>query len=136
MRAIAWPVLFVLSLYATGAARAVEPDLLQAAPPVVVATVPPPGAADVAAQTGEIRVTFSKPMQDGSWSWVKASDDSFPKLAGKPYFTADKRTCVLPVALDPGKAYAIWLNHAPHQNFQDAAGHKALDYLLVFATRP
>jgi hypothetical protein len=133
MRRVACLALLVLS---TGAPRAAEPDLLQSAPPVVVATVPQAGQTGVAPGATEIRVTFSKPMQDGSWSWVKTSDASFPRLTGRPHFTADRRTCVLPVALDPGKTYVIWLNHAPSENFRDEAGHQALDYLLTFSTRP
>ena len=44
-------------------------------------------------------------------------------------------TCVLPVKLEAGKSYAIWLNRAQHQNFQDEAGRKAVPYLLVFGTK-
>ena len=65
-------------------------------------------------------------MQDGSWSWVKAFDETFPKMTGKPHFTPDKRTCVLPGSLDPGKAYVIWLNHPPSQHFQNQNGHQPL----------
>src|SRR6478735_8616858 len=39
------------------------------APPVVVKTVPEAGTVGVDAKTTEIRVTFSKPMANGSWSW-------------------------------------------------------------------
>jgi len=37
---------------------------------VVVKTVPEAGTKDVSPGTVEIRVTFSKPMADQSWSWV------------------------------------------------------------------
>ena len=41
-------------------------------PPVVVETFPVSGARDVAPGETEIRVRFSKPMTDGSWSWSTA----------------------------------------------------------------
>jgi RNA polymerase sigma-70 factor (ECF subfamily) len=102
---------------------------------VVVSTEPRAGAADVPASTTEIRVTFSRPMRNGDWSWVKLSDASFPKIAGNPRFLEDQRTCVLAVSLEPGKTYAIWLNQPPHENFQDPQGHNAVPYLLVFETK-
>ena len=105
------------------------------APPVVVGTEPRAGETDVAPGTTAIRVTFSRPMRNDSWSWVKLSDASFPKMTGKPRFLDDQRTCVLPVSLEPGRSYAMWLNEPPYENFQDQDGRKAVPYLLVFQTR-
>lgn len=124
-----------LLLLTSGLAAAAEEPTVDNAPPVVVETVPRAGQTDVALGTGEIRVTFSRAMQNGSWSWVKLSDASFPKMTGKPHFLDDQRTCVLPVSLAPGQSYAIWLNQPPHENFQDQSGRKAIPYLLVFQTR-
>ena len=45
-----------------------------------------------------------------------------------------KRTCVLPVKLEPGKTYAIWLNSQKFGNFKDTDGRSAVPYLLVFRT--
>jgi RNA polymerase sigma-70 factor (ECF subfamily) len=42
---------------------------------------------------------------------------------------------VLPVRLEPGKVYAIWLNSGKFTNFKDADGQSAVPYLLVFKTR-
>ncbi|HEY2784094.1 MAG TPA: Ig-like domain-containing protein [Fimbriiglobus sp.] len=42
---------------------------LASVPPVVVKTVPVAGADDVDPKRTEVRVTFSKDMQDKSWSW-------------------------------------------------------------------
>jgi RNA polymerase sigma-70 factor (ECF subfamily) len=106
------------------------------APPVVVRTVPQAGTNEVdAAATAEIRVTYSKEMQDASWSWSTLSQETFPKLSGKPRYEADKRTCVLPVKLEPGRTYAIWLNSDKFGNFKDAGGRKAVPYLLIFETK-
>jgi RNA polymerase sigma-70 factor (ECF subfamily) len=108
---------------------------LESVPPVVVKTVPEAGAADVDPKLTEIRVTFSKDMQDGSWSWAQLSEDSFPKVDGKPKYLADKRTCVLPVKLEPGKTYAVWVNSEKFGNFKDSDGRSAVPYLLVFKTK-
>ncbi len=72
---------------------------------------------------------------DKTWSWSTLSKESFPKVDGKPKYLADKRTCVLPVKLQPGKTYAIWANSAKFGNFKDADGRSAVPYLLVFKTK-
>lgn len=77
--------------------------ILETVPPVVVKTFPEAGADEVDPKLTEIKVTFSKNMQDDSWSWSTHSKESFPKTDGKPKYLADKRTCVLPVKLEPGK---------------------------------
>jgi RNA polymerase sigma-70 factor (ECF subfamily) len=93
--------------------------------------------AKVAAAVSEIKVTFSKDMEPGSFSWVQYGKDTFPKTTGKAhYLDNDKRTCVLPVKLEPGHPYVIWLNKQPYTNFVDADGNKAVPYLLVFETKP
>lgn len=108
---------------------------LEAVPPVVVSAVPAAGSADVDPKLTEIKVTFSKDMEDGSWSWVTLSKESFPTVDGKIKYLADKRTCVLPVKLEPGKTYAIWVNQEKFTNFKDTDGRPAVPYLLVFKTR-
>ena len=108
---------------------------LDSVPPVVVKTIPQAGSSDVDPKTTEIRVTFSKAMQDKSWSWVQLSEETFPGMNDKPKYLDDQRTCVLPVKLKPGKTYAIWLNTEDFQNFKDANGQAAVPYLLVFQTK-
>ena len=83
----------------------------------------------------EIKVTFSKDMQDGGWSWSMLSKESFPTLDGMPKYLEDKRTCVLPVKLEPEKTYAIWVNSEKFVNFKDTGGRSAVPYLLVFKTK-
>lgn len=121
------------ALLVSGAAA--QEITLESAPPVVVKTVPEAGTGDVDPATTEIKVTFSKEMQDGIWSWSTATQDSFPETTGKPSYADDKRTCVLPVKLQPGKTYAIWVNSQKFRNFKDAAGQSAVPYLLVFKTK-
>ena len=112
-----------------------EKPSLATAPPVVVKTLPVSGTTGVDPNTKEIRVTYSKAMTNGSWSWSTWGEENFPKLAGKPRYEADKRTCVLPVKLEPNKNYAIWLNSGNFGNFKDSGGRPAVPYLLVFRTK-
>ena len=110
-------------------------QLLAQQPPVVVETFPASGSQDVPPGETEIRVRFSKPMTDDSWSWSTAWEDSTPESVGRPYYDADDKTCVMKVKLEPGKTYAWWLNSDKFKNFQDRAGQPAVPYLLIFSTR-
>lgn len=128
--------MMLMLLMLAGPARAQDgPLTLESAPPVVVRTVPETGAEGVDPATAEIRVTFSKTMRDGSWSWVNATPETQIKLTGDPSYREDRKTCVVPVKLGPGKTYAIWLNTQKFRNFKDEQGQPALPYLLVFKTR-
>jgi RNA polymerase sigma-70 factor (ECF subfamily) len=119
------------------AARGAGRSVVATADPVVVETVPRSGSTDVdAAAVTELRVTFSKDMIDGNWAWAQTSKDTFPQTTGKPRYEPDGRTCVLPVKLDPGKGYVIWLNKPPFDSFMSQDKRKALPYLLVFETKP
>ncbi len=105
-------------------------------PPVVVETIPPSGAADVDPSLTEIRVTFSKDMiTHRMWSFVQVSSETFPKSNGEVHYLGDGRTCVLPVQLEPGKLYAIWINSETYHAFRDREGRSAVPYLLIFETR-
>jgi len=83
----------------------------------------------------EIRVTFSKEMADGSWSWVTLNKEAFPEITGKISYAKDRRTCIAPVKLEPGKLYAVSLNSQKFVNFRDVKGSPAVPYMLVFKTR-
>ncbi len=108
---------------------------LDSAPPVVVRTVPTAGALDVDPALSEIRVTYSKPMQDGSGAWSRWQAANFPEtITNKPPYLTDGRTCVLPVRLQPGKSYALWLHGEQAKGFKDTNGQAAVPYLLTFTT--
>jgi serine/threonine protein kinase len=112
-----------------------ENQFLIEQPPVVVETFPVSGARDVVPGDVEIRVRFSKPMTDGSWSWSTAWENSAPELIGQPHYAADSRTCAVKAKLAPGQTYAFWLNSEKFQNFTDQAGRPAVPYLLIFQTK-
>ena len=56
-------------------------------------------------------------------------------MDGEASYDDDKKTCILPVKLEPGKTYAIWVNSQKFRNFQHADGRSAVPYLLVFKTK-
>lgn len=111
---------------------------VESMPPSVVKTVPQSGDTKVPATVNEIKVTFSKEMMtEQMWSWCKVSPQAFPKItnpAGIRYLE-DNRTCILPVQLEAGKTYAIWINTRQHEGFRDTQGNPAVPYLLVFKTK-
>lgn len=128
-------VLVALAGGLIGASVRAEEITLESVPPVVAKTVPEAGATDVDPMLTEIQVTFSKDMKDRTWSWSTASTESFPKMNGKPKYLDNKRTCVAPVKLEPGKTYAIGVNSRKFGNFKDTFGKSAVPYLLVFKTK-
>lgn len=122
----------IIAAIAPGTLRA-EELTVESAPPVVIKAVPEPGSIDVDPGLKEIKVTFSKEMTDGNWSWTNPSQ-KFPK-SGKPSYDEKKRTCSLPITLEPGKEYVIGVNGGRYMNFKDANNRPALPYLIVFRTR-
>ncbi len=126
-------VLMVASA-AVSAATAEGPVASSVAPPVVVRTIPVAGTENVDPALAEISVTFSRTMLPGSWSWATWREENSPAAAGTPRYLEDGRTCVLPVKLEPGRFYAIWLNSQKFTNFKDADRIPALPYLLTFRT--
>ncbi len=123
-------------LLLSGSLMAQNSVSVQGLPPAVVKTLPQAGDLAVDPATSEITVTFSKDMMTKQmWSWNQINEGFFPKLTGQPHYLGDNRTCVLPVHLEPGKTYAIWINSEQHNNFRDASNHPAVPYLLVFQTK-
>jgi Bacterial Ig-like domain len=130
-------LLLLLPLLLTSALSAAfaQEVTLDTARPVVTRCVPESGSSAVDPGTTDIRVTFSKDMQPGAWSWAMIGKESYPGTSESPSYLDDKRTCVLPVKLQPGKTYAVWINSEKFQNFKDTKGLVAVPYLLVFNTR-
>jgi len=108
---------------------------LDTARPVVIKSSPEAGADGVDPNTTDITVTFSKDMQDGGWSWCVLTKETYPGTAATPKYLKDKRTCALPVKLQPGKTYAVWINSEKFHDFKDTKDQPAVPYLLVSKTR-
>ena len=128
-------LLVSLSLMSGLSAAFAQEITLDTARPVVTKCVPESGSSGVDPATTEIRITFSKEMQPGVWSWAMIGKESYPGTSESPRYLEDKRTCVLPVKLQPGKTYAVWVNSEKLLNFKDSKGLIAVPYLLVFKTR-
>lgn len=124
-----------LGLVAAFSAALAQEISLETARPVVIKSVPESGSAAVDPATTEIRVTFSKEMQPGGWSWAMIDKETYPGTAEGPRYMEDKRTCVLPIKLQSGKTYAVWVNSDKLHGFTDTKGQSAVPYLIVFKTR-
>lgn len=135
MTKVAIGSVFLAMLAFVGLSRAAGEVSLESVPPVVTRAVPEAGSEEVDASITEIKITFSKDMTDGSWSWSTLSEESFPETTGEARYEQDKRTCVLPVRLKSGTTYAIWVNSVKFAGFKDSAGQSAVPYLLVFKTK-
>jgi len=125
----------LLGLAAAVSVAIAQEITLETARPVVVKSVPESGSTAVDPEMTEVRVTFSKEMQAGSWSWCMLDKETYPGTAEAPKYLEDKRTCVLPVKLQAGKTYAVWINSEKLHGFTDTKGQIAVPYLIVFKTR-
>ncbi len=135
MKPIAAIVLATALMAGVGGSQPSEDASVKSMPPSVVKTVPQAGDTAVDSVLKEIRVTFSKDMiTDRMWSFCQISKETFPQTAGQIHY-ADKRTCVMPVKLEPGKTYVIWINRAQFNSFRDTSNTPSVPYLLVFETR-
>jgi hypothetical protein len=104
-------------------------------PPSVIKTVPQAGNTEVDPSFKEIAVTFSKDMlTDRMWAVCQISKESFPKTGKNIHYLKDKRTCVVPVTLEPEKTYVLWFNRGKFNSFRDTNNNPAVPYLLVFRT--
>lgn len=114
-----------------------KPVNVKTMPPVVVKTIPQAGDTNVDPALKEIRITFSKPMlTTNQWAVVDVSKKTTPKFnKDLLHFLSDKKTFIIPVSLEPGKPYAVWLNYGKYNYFKDEYRNPAVPYLLVFQTK-
>jgi hypothetical protein len=102
--------------------------------PKVVKSTPEIGETDVDPRLGLIRVTFDVPMAPGfSWTGGGPSYPSVPE-GQRPRWSADGKTCTLPVELEPGTQYELGLNSVSHKNFSSKWGVPLEPVLLTFTT--
>lgn len=107
----------------------------RATKPMIVALEPKNGAQDVDPNLKEIHVTFNVPM-GGGFSWT-GGGEQFPTIpeGKKPTWSADQKSCVLPVELKPGWEYHLGLNSPSHKNFQSSGGVPLDPVSYSFKTR-
>jgi hypothetical protein len=89
--------------------------------PKLVCIIPASGALNVDPGLKEIRVTFDRPMSDGSWSMC-GGGDHFPASGGQAAYDAARTTWVSPVKLKPGWDYEFSLNCESYRGFRSAEG--------------
>ena len=67
----------------------------------------------------------------------RAAGPSFPscRRAKKPSWSEDRKTCVLPVELEPGRYYRLGLNSQSFKNFQSEGGVPLEPVVYSFKTR-
>lgn len=102
-------------------------------PPQAVEVVPAIGATDVDSNLKEIRATFDRDMDTEGMSWC-GGGEHFPEIDGEATWI-DKRTCVLPVKLEEGKAYRLALNWEKYRNFRSADDVPVAPTAVYFCTK-
>ncbi len=105
--------------------------------PVAVDSFPKTYSNDVDPDIKEISVTFDQDMFQYGYAWCQSgSDETFPKsTGGGNAHYIDSRTCVLPVDVEPGKAYSVFVNLGKFQAFRNTDEIPAREFVIVFATK-
>jgi beta-lactamase regulating signal transducer with metallopeptidase domain len=118
--------------FTTAGASAEVNDLLLA--PRAISFSPENGAGGVDPNLKQIRVTFDREMSSG-FSWTGGGPE-YPGAtsAGAATWSADRKTCTLPVELAPAHSYRLGLNSASYQNFASAAGVPLEPIVYTFST--
>jgi hypothetical protein len=112
-----------------------QKPLPQSAPPtVVVSTSPSQNKTVNASAVKELRVTFSNDMNtSGCWAFCSDGKNFFPGSNGKPHWI-NKRTCVMPIKLIPGRTYSVTFNVGRFKGFYDISNRSSVSYKLIFKT--
>lgn len=100
--------------------------------PAIVSMQPANGATNVPTTLMQLSVTFDQPM-GGGMSWT-GGGPSFPEGTGQPQWSADKKTCTMPVKLKPNWSYELGINSMSHNNFQSERGVPLTPVLWRFST--
>ncbi len=102
--------------------------------PQIVKIHPKNNATDVSAGIRQLSVTFDMPMGAGmSWTGGGEKFPTMPKGV-RAKWSADGRTCTLPVALQANHDYSLGLNSHSHQNFQSKWGVPLSPFNYRFGT--
>ena len=102
--------------------------------PQVVKTEPANGADDVDPDAvTELRVTFDRDMNTSSYAWC-GPPILFPEPRGEAKWI-DKRTCIAPVKLEPGRQYMFMINSAEDRDFKSTEGVPVVPVVYTFKTK-
>ena len=97
--------------------------------PKIVGTIPKIGATKVDPSINEIIVTFDQDMSP-NFSW-----QCLGSIETEPTYWRDKRTCVKPVRLKPGRHYRIVANPTPTHGFTSTKGVLLKTTEIYFSTK-
>jgi hypothetical protein len=105
--------------------------------PHVVRLTPPSGAEDVYVGLTEIRIQFDRPMKTDSYAIFGGQDGLFGKKGDASFkgrFSADGKTFIQPVRLEPGKTYRFSINSVWQDGFHSADGLPLDPVRVTFTT--
>jgi Bacterial Ig-like domain len=122
---------------ATESAQQADPEIIDPnGPPQIVKMMPENGATNVDPELTTIRVTFDRPMAKG-FSWT-GGGEQFPTIpqGQLPSWSRDRKSCVLPVQLQPNRNYRLGLNSPRVRNFASADGVPLEPVIYEFQTSP
>ncbi|MBS1370464.1 MAG: DUF4932 domain-containing protein [Lentisphaeria bacterium] len=89
--------------------------------PKILACTPANGAEEVDPATKKIVIRFDREMTDASWSFCRG-EKPYPQITGRPFYDKSRTTVTLPVKLEPGVTYHIYLNAEGFTGFRAADG--------------
>jgi hypothetical protein len=110
-----------------------EQNALALKRPKVVSMIPANGAKDIDPGLTGIRVTFDRPMQDGSWSLVGGGPHC-PETTGRPNYDSKRTTWTVPVKLKPEWRYEFHLNRGQYDSFRSVDGVPLDSVHVTFTT--
>jgi hypothetical protein len=102
--------------------------------PKILFAKPADGAQDVDPGLSEITVTFDQEMGEGM-SWTGGGPEFPSSPTGGKAEWRGKRTCVLPVKLEPGHHYRVGINAPSYRNFCSTAGQPVEPSSISFSTK-
>lgn len=113
------------------AAEKIDPQRV----PKIVNMFPKNNSKGVDPNIPQVVLLFDIPM-GGGFSFAQRSDQT--AIDGEegvpPFWTADKKACVMPVKLKPGKTYEIMVNIPPFTSFRSVDGVEAEGVFYTFST--
>jgi hypothetical protein len=106
---------------------------IEAKQPKVVSMIPRNGATNVDSALTEIRVTFDRPMKDGTWS-LCGSGPHYPEATGKPHYNETRTVWTMPVKLKPAWDYEFGINCPSYGGFRSQEGVSLEPIAVKFKT--
>ncbi len=101
--------------------------------PKIVSIAPADGAEGVDPGLRVLRITFDRPMKDGSWGVMQRGGNT-PKIMGDVSYDETRTVFTIPVQLAPDTEYTMGLNSENALAFQDEEGNPLMPTTFRFRT--